>query len=280
LRLSGLTGTKHVINEETILSQNLSELCAGPLLKLWIQKVYTNVNHIIAPCELSKQDLIVNFGIPESKISVIYNAIDVELLQGFERVDLARAMSIDGSPTIISVGSLRAVKGHRFLLRALKDILRYHPNCRLQILGEGAERAFLERYASELGVGSHVSLPGVCSPYNLVVNADVFVLPSLREGIPAALLEAMALRVPVVASRVGGIPEILEDGESGFLVEPTDWQQLADRIIDLLDNEKKRESFAEKGASIVRDRFNVKKNVKELESVFFGMAEVGNTTCE
>ena len=268
LALAGLRETRHVINEETILAQNLSEFRIGPFLKLWAKAVYKRVDHIVAPCELSKKDLLAHFGIPESHISVIYNAIDLGALQGIERTVPVSRFNGNGGPKIISVGSLRTVKGHKFLLRALKDILKRYPNCQLQILGEGSERAALERHAHELGIASHVRLPGICSPYQLVADSDVFVMPSLREGIPAALLEAMALRVPVVASRAGGMPEIVEDGVNGYLVEPGNWREISERVLELLGNREKRALFAEKGSKTVRERFDVSRTVRELERVF------------
>jgi glycosyltransferase involved in cell wall biosynthesis len=93
-------------------------------------------------------------------------------------------------------------------------------------------------------------------------------MPSLREGIPAALLEAMALRVPVVASRAGGMPEIVEDGVNGYLVEPGNWREISERVLELLGNREKRALFAEKGSKTVRERFDVSRTVRELERVF------------
>ena len=111
-------------------------------------------------------------------------------------------------------------------------------------------------------------MPGTCVPYEQVAKSDVFVLPSLREGLPTALLEAMVLKTPAVASRIGGVPEVIEDGKNGLLVQPGDWQGIADRVIDLLNHRSKRELFAANGRKVVEERFDVKKNVKELEGVF------------
>jgi len=130
----------------------------------------------------------------------------------------------------------------------------------------------LTEYAKELGIESHVHMPGIRIPFASVAEADVFVLPSLREGIPAALLEAMALRVPVIASSVGGVPEIVEDGVSGFLVRPGNWEEIADRVLDLLNDRNKRELFVANGRKVVAERFDVKKNVKKLEGIFLDLA--------
>ena len=272
IRLCGNRRVKHIANEETILSQQLSELRMGQLLKLWIRNRYKNIDCIVAPCEASKRDLVSHFGIPESKLLVIYNSIDAEAFRRLEVLDVSNTAIPYGKPKIISVGSLRSVKGHRFLLRALREILRHYPDCQLEILGEGHERASLIEYAKELGIESHVHMPGIRVPYTSVAAADVFVLPSLREGIPAALLEAMALRVPVIASSVGGVPEIVEDDVNGFLVSPGNWQEIADRILDLLNDRSKRELFVANGLKVVAEKFDVKKNVKKLEEIFLDLA--------
>jgi glycosyltransferase involved in cell wall biosynthesis len=267
IKLSGNKRVKHIANEETILSQQLSELPRGRAVKLWIRNRYRTVDCVIAPCEASGQDLISRFGVPESKVQVIYNSIDLEALRSLEVAASNAALSHE-KPKIISVGSLRSVKGHRFLLRALKEILRRYPDCQLEILGEGAERAFLTEYAKQLDIASHVHMPGIQVPYAPVAEADVFVLPSLREGVPTALLEAMALKVPVVASSVGGVPEVVEDGKTGFLVRPGDWQEIADRVVDLLNDRNKRELFVANSLRVVAEKFDIKKNVKKLEMLF------------
>jgi glycosyltransferase involved in cell wall biosynthesis len=271
IKLSGNKRVKQIANEETIRSQQLSESRMGRLLTVWIRNRYKNIDRIIAPCEVSRQELISHFAVPESRLRVIYNSIDVEALTRLE-VDASNTAVPYGKPKIISVGSLYSVKGHRFLLRALKEILRHYPGCQLEILGEGQERAFLTEYAKELGIESHVHMPGIRIPFASVAEADVFVLPSLREGIPAALLEAMALRVPVIASSVGGVPEIVEDGVSGFLVRPGNWEEIADRVLDLLNDRNKRELFVANGRKVVAERFDVKKNVKKLEGIFLDLA--------
>lgn len=272
IRLSGNKRLKHVANEETILSQELSESRMGRLFRPWIQNRYGNIDCIVAPCAASRQDLISRFGVAGSKVPVIYNSIDVEALGNFQRPHATKEVMREGGPRIIAVGSLRSIKGHRFLLRALKEVLKSYPNCQLDILGEGSERTSLAEYAKELGIGSHVHMPGIRVPYASVAEADVFVLPSLREGIPLALLEAMALKVPVIASSVGGIPEVVEDGKNGFLVRPGDWQQIAIRILDLLDDRNKRDIFVANGLKVVAEKFDVKKNVKKLEEMFLDLA--------
>jgi glycosyltransferase involved in cell wall biosynthesis len=271
IKLSGNRRVKQIANEEAILSQLRSQSRVGLLWTIWIRNRYKTIDYIVAPCEASRQDLISCFGVPESKVPVIYNSIDVEALKNFQVIDVSNAAIPYGKAKIISVGSLTSIKGHRFLLRALKEVLKSYPNCRLEILGEGSERTSLTEYAKELGIESHVHMPGIRAPYASVAEADVFVLPSLTEGVPVALLEAMALRVPEIASNVGGVPEMIEDGRNGFLVRPGDWQEIADRIVDLLNDRNKREIFVASSLNVIAEKFDVKKNVKKLEGIFLDL---------
>jgi glycosyltransferase involved in cell wall biosynthesis len=270
IQLSGRR-PKHVANEATTLSQHLSELRGARALKMWIRKVYSRIDHIVAPSEVSKQDLISEFRVLESKVSVIYNSVDSDSLRNFQVLDPLPRANHCLMPRLISVGSLRPVKGHKFLLRALKEVLLFYPNCQLEILGEGPERASLTEYAEELGIRSHVHMPGIRIPYSAVSQADIFVLPSLREGMPGSLLEAMALKVPVIASSVGGVPEVVENGENGVLVAPGNWQEMVDRIVELLDDQSKRQVFASNAFKSVTEKFDIKKNVKKLERVFLDL---------
>ena len=134
LKLSGKRRPIHVANEETILSQQLLETRMAPLLRQWLRSMYGSVDCIVAPCEASKQDLISNFGVPEHRVRVIYNSIDLEAIKRFQ-------VSDDGTdvtkPTIVSVGSLRYIKGHRFLLRALREVVKSYPHCQSKFWGKG-----------------------------------------------------------------------------------------------------------------------------------------------
>jgi len=271
IKLSGRK-VRHVANEATMLSQQLSELPWGGALKLWTRATYGRIDHIVAPSELSRQDLTSNFGVLESKVSVIYNSVDVDALGSFLGHYRSSGAAQGQTPKLIAVGSLRSVKGHKFLLEALKEVLSFYPECHLQILGEGPDRSSLTAYAARLGIESHVYMPGIRSPYAAVSQADVFVLPSLREGMPGSLLEAMALKVPVIASSVGGVPEIVKDRENGFLVAPGDSRQIADRIVELLENRSKTLALAENGFKSVSEKFDIKTNVKKLQNLFLDSA--------
>ncbi len=146
-----------------------------------------------------------------------------------------RAPASDGGPVLLTVGRLVPEKGHRVLVAAFARIRARHPGARLRIVGDGPRRAGIEQAAREAGVADAVELPGTIYPTgDALRSADLFVFPSLVEPQGLALLEAFAAGVPVVASRTGGIPEMLEDGVDGLLAAPGDAADLARAIARML----------------------------------------------
>ena len=171
-------------------------------------------------------------GIDPSRIRVIPNGIDHEFWSAARaEVDLAARASI-----LLSVGRLHPVKGHDILLRALAVVRRQVADVRLVLMGGGGGRGDLERLADELQVGDIVEFTGPaaeCDIRERMRQARLFVLPSRSEGLPLTLLEAMAAGLPVVASAVGGVPEVLQPG-TGTLIPPEDPHVLASVLVALL----------------------------------------------
>ena len=155
------------------------------------------------------------------------------------------------------MGRLTPVKGHDLFLRAARRILDEAPGTRFVIVGDGPLRMDLERTARELGVAEACVFTGARRDvYDLVGAMDVFVLSSLHEGAPMALLEAMALGTPVVATAVGGVPEILTQGTTGLLVEPQDASGLAAGGLELLRNPEWARGMAERARRVAADKFS------------------------
>jgi glycosyltransferase involved in cell wall biosynthesis len=141
----------------------------------------------------------------------------------------------------VTVGRLFAAKGHRVLIDALPIVRRRYPNARLVIVGDGPERHALERQAEHAGVANAVTFAGTLYPtVDVLASADVFVFPSLNEPQGLALLEAYAAGVPVVASRTGGILEMLDHEVDGLLVDPDDAPSLAAAVERLTEDEALR----------------------------------------
>jgi glycosyltransferase involved in cell wall biosynthesis len=183
---------------------------------------------------------------------VIPSGVDLDALRAAAPPHEAarRRLGVEhGTRLLVGLGRLEPVKGFRLLVDALPRIVAAVPSARLLLVGEGSERAGLAARAAALGVGDRVELAG--AQYDAPVflaAADLVVVPSLNEGMGRVLVEAMALGRPVVAARVGGIPAVVADGETGRLVEPGDPEALAAAAVDLLKNPGLAERMGEAGA--------------------------------
>ena len=173
--------------------------------------------------------------------------------------------------SLICVGRLSPEKGQAGLLRAFAELSARHDGVQLRLVGDGPQRNDLEKLASELKLGDRVTFAGRLTEAHTLAEiaaSDILVLPSFMEGLPIVLMEAMALGVPVVASRVAGIPELVEDGANGLLFAPSNWTELAACIERLLTDERLCRSFAERGKMRVAQEFDVRKSAEALSKLF------------
>ncbi len=178
-------------------------------------------------------------------VHVIPNGIDLQSLEGLPaKAAIREELGLGCDETIILfVGTLRAVKGVKYLMEAMSMIRQKCGKARLVLVGDGEERQSLETLVRELALGASISFAGRVSNEMVsryMIASDILVLPSLSEGFPNAVLEAMAVGLPVVTSRVGGLAEIIEEGQNGFLVEPGNAGQIADRVLTLLGDDELR----------------------------------------
>jgi glycosyltransferase involved in cell wall biosynthesis len=190
---------------------------------------------------------LVDRGVAEKRIELITNAVELRAAPSAREVAELRARLglAAGERVVLTVGRLSAEKGHAILLAALRR-LQERPDMngvRLVIAGTGNEETRLRSSATDLGTRA-LFLGHQPDPWPLYHAADVFVLPSLTEGSPLVLFEAMGAGLPIVASAVGGIPEMISDGESGLLVPPDDADRLADALARVLSDGELRERLA------------------------------------
>jgi glycosyltransferase involved in cell wall biosynthesis len=204
-------------------------------------------------------------------VSLIYNGVD---LQRYNHQQPCCTLHEDyaipeSSPIVGVVARLEAEKGHRTLIEAWPLVLAAHPQAWLLIVGEGSERDSLEAQAASLGISGRVVFTGRREDVPAVTAAlDISVLPSYREAQGLSVLEAMALSRPVVASEVGGIPEMIENGVSGLLVPPDDHVALADAIVRLLSDHPYADMIARRGHDLVHDRFCIELMVNSIEALY------------
>jgi glycosyltransferase involved in cell wall biosynthesis len=193
------------------------------------------------------------FGVPAEKIKTIANGIDVK---AFECAQPLPPLQDAGSTVVGMVARLDLQKGFEYLLRAARELCQMFPGLRIVIAGEGPDRSAIEEMIEQYGLQSSVVLAGQQSNMPAVYAAmDIFVLPSLNEGLPMTVLEAMAASKPVIATRVGAIPSVIQDGENGLLVAPKDPEGLRNAIASLLNDPERRRRLGDQAHAWVSQNY-------------------------
>jgi glycosyltransferase involved in cell wall biosynthesis len=207
-------------------------------------------------------------GVAPEKIRTIPYAVEDTARVGGDGIRREIGIEPD-APLVVTVGRLIEQKGHRYLLQAWPRVTAARPDARLLIVGEGPWRSRLAAEARGLGVEGTVTFTGWRRDVSAILAAaTVCVHPSLWEGFGLVLLEAMAAGVPVVASRVSSIPEIVLDGHTGYLVPPLDGTALAERILGLLADPARCRQMGEAGRRRVLETFNAERMVRATEAVY------------
>lgn len=196
-------------------------------------------------------------GISEDKLSLVPIGVDIEIFRKKDSTNLKNLLGIDLSTNIVLyVGRLVPLKGLKYLINAIPSILRKNPNTLFVFAGQGSQRKELESLCSIKNILKNVSFLGGINSKKLVdwySVSDIFVLPSLSEGRPTVIYEAMSCEVPVVASDVGGIPEQVKNGYNGYVVPPKDSKSLADKINYLLLNKDLAKELGKNGRKRIID---------------------------
>jgi glycosyltransferase involved in cell wall biosynthesis len=219
----------------------------------------------------TRQYMIQEKGIPAEKVLTIPTGVDLTVFDpGRIREDFREELGIPAAaPVFGTVSVFRRLKGHQYLLEAARKILDAVPQARLLLAGEGPQDKNIRRKIEELGIGNRVILPGFQDDIPRFLNTlDVFVFPSLQEALGTAVLEALAMKKAVVASRVGGIPEIIEEGKSGLLIDPQNPSAIAEKVITLLQNPELRRAMGEQGRRRVETRYDNRQMVRRLEDLY------------
>ncbi len=230
---------------------------------------HRQVDCFIAASEAIRRMLVADGVAPEKTVTV-HEGIDVDHVLAAPPVNVHEAFWLPHeSPVVGNVAALVPHKGQRHLIDAAPLVVREVPDARFIILGEGELRDHLERLVREHHLDKHVRLPGFRTDVlGCLKGFDLFAMSSVSEGLGTSLLDAMACSKAVVATRTGGIPEVVEDDVTGLLVEPRDHRQLAQAIVQLLTNRDQRRRMGEAGFARVSERFTVERMVTETAAVY------------
>jgi glycosyltransferase involved in cell wall biosynthesis len=234
-----------------------------------LDRFVTNRADAVAAVSHSVEENVIRHGIAASKIRVVHNGID---LKSFDhRAGEGKASPSDHSPgpLLACLASLHPLKGQEYLLPAMPEIRRSFPTVRLLIVGEGAERARLEQLIQSLGIRDAVMMPGFEPNIPaMITRVDLCIHPAVDEAFGLVLLEAMAGRKAVVATNVGGVGEIVADGETGLLVPPRDPDAIARAVCSLLADAQRRERMGNAGRHRVERDFTIEKTVRFYERLY------------
>ncbi|MFH1904709.1 MAG: glycosyltransferase [bacterium] len=237
-----------------------------------IEKFLSLFTSKIICCSEAVKQFAVNYEkVNSNKLIIIYNGIDLQNFCQFGNLrETRKRLGLSDKEKVIgSVGRLKEVKGYKFLLEAATRVVKEIFGVKFLIIGDGSLREELEKLTKNLGLKQKVIFTGKQKDISELLGImDIFVFPSLLEGLGIAAIEAMAFGLPIVATNVGGIPEIVNDRKSGFLVPPKDSHALAIKIIELLKDGGKAQKMGRIGKEIFEKKFTSKIMIREIERLY------------
>lgn len=239
--------------------------------KIVSKVVLNNADAIIALSQNMKDDMQ---KISKKEVYILPNGVDTTSFNE------SKNKSNDNTTEIVYIGSLLPVKGVEYLIEAINILHQTHPKISLTIVGDGSNRRSLEQIVKKHGLEQNIIFTGKIShedvPNRLNSN-DIFVLPSISEGMPNVLLEAMAAGLPIVATNVGGIPDIVKNNKNGYLVEPKNPQQLAERIHFLIENTEIHRIISEQN-QVDAQKYDWNNIITKLENIYSNVAHMDDIT--
>lgn len=215
--------------------------------------------------------------ISDKKSCVVYNGIDLSYYkfsspQSDREVVLKQFGIPPASNLLMTVAVLREQKGIQYMLQALPEVLKSHPKTYYMIVGDGDYKEELMNQTKQLGIQNQVIFTGTRNDIPTLMSvANLFILPSLTEALPTVLAEAMAASVPVLATHVGGIPEMIQENVNGRLVPPKDVNTLSKTCIEMLSNPQQLHQFGNIGRKIVEEKFNIHIQIEQLQNLYVQM---------
>ena len=230
---------------------------------------HRQVDCFIAASEAIRRMLVTD-GVPADRTVTVHEGIDVDHVRTAEAVNIHEAFWLPHhAPVVGNIAALVPHKGQRHLVEAAHLVVRQVPDARFIILGEGELRAQLEHQVREYHLEKHVLLPGFRTDVlGCLKSFDLFAMSSVTEGLGTSLLDAMAASKAIVATRAGGIPEIVEDDVNGLLVAPRDHAAMANAIVALLKDDGRRRRMGDAGFARVNEQFTVEKMVEKTAAVY------------
>jgi glycosyltransferase involved in cell wall biosynthesis len=234
---------------------------------------HRQVDCFICASEAIRQMLVAD-GVPAERTVTVHEGIDIDHVRAAPPVNVHEAFWLPhNAPVVGNIAALVPHKGQRHLVEAARLVVQRMPDVRFLILGEGELREMLERQVREYRLEKHVFLPGFRTDVlGCLKGFDLFAMSSVTEGLGTALLDAMACGKAIVATRTGGIPEVVDDGVTGKLVAPRDHAAMAQAILELLNDHGGRELMGDAGRARVEASFTVERMIAGTAAVYARLA--------
>lgn len=226
---------------------------------------------VIAISEPVEEYLRNDRGLKKADVKLIYHGIDIEEFKGkpADNIELRRRWGLGTGPVIGITSRLADIKGHAYLIEAMKSVLVKLPSVQLIIVGEGKMKEELIKLTKKLGLEKNILfVPSVLDTKEILSIIDIFVIPSLDEGLGLSLMEAMAFGLPVVGSEVGGIKNLIQHRHNGLLVKPADVKELTAAILELLCDREKAAVLGSNARDFIKQNFSLDKMVSETERMY------------
>ena len=233
----------------------------------------------ISVSEQSRRQMLERPWVHDGQVVVVHNGIDPNWARTPSMSDRSDRSARKGSkvkeehPCIGMIGAFNRLKAQEILVRAAPRILAKYPKARFILAGDGTTKTRIVKMIDKAGLTGHFETPGfTLDPRTILARIDVFVLATHTEGLPVSILEAMAFGLPVVASMVGGIPEIVEHGVTGILVDPEDPTAMASAISELLAHRENARRMGRRGRSRIARHFHIDRMAREMEGHYRTLA--------
>ncbi len=276
-RLAGIPHLIVEVQESAIVPATMPGRSHFFLPRTWIYRLHEQIvnrlaHNIVCCSEASRDAMVKRQGAPRQKIEIVYNGVELDRFDSIEpnSLGLRAELGIPADALVVgNVAKLTPRKQHRCLLQAASLVLEKVPGTHFVVAGTGYLQEELQQLAEKQGIGSNVHFLGFRNDVpQLLREFDAFAFPSLSEGLPLALMEAMAARLPVVATEAPGNDELVIEGETGYLIPVRDHQQLAERLIGLLTDGEQRRQMAEAGRRRVEQHFSRPVMVERIKQLY------------
>ena len=241
-----------------------------------IKKYFLNYSDKIITISDFQKKVFSRYPTINKRVSLVYNGIDTSIFYRCKTTEILKfrkKLNIGEKDFLVGcVGQISSLKGQDYLIKAVPLVLKKIPSTKFLLCGEvrrERDKGKIESLVEKLGVRKNIIFLGWREDLPIVYSSlDVLAFPTLKEAFGRAAVEAMACEVPVIATRVGGVPEIVEDGKTGILIPPQTHIQLADAIIKLLQDSKMRKNMGKEGRKRVQKNFNIAKTVNGVENIY------------